>query len=163
MKSRSSSRVESVFTGTDFSMGYAIIEKCGLYHDNFREWFRKTRSDKTWSNFKAHFDRTFKKTQTSSRISKTKGYAAHVHAAQGNAALFTNMQQDHTLALANIATATQADRTLVALPTKTTSELSSQVAHFTAKLVTAQAKERPDKNRDIGQPRLSMDIGYPET
>ena len=46
-----------------------------------------------------------------------------------NAALFTNMQQDHTLELANLATATQADRTSVALLTKMISELSRQVVN----------------------------------
>ena len=50
------------------------------------------------------------------------------------------MQQDHTLALVNIATATQSDRALVALITKTISELSSQAAQLTAKLATAQAE-----------------------
>ena len=49
------------------------------------------------------------------------------------------MQQDHTLALANLATATQSHRTSVALLTKTISEISGQVALLTAKLVTAQA------------------------
>ena len=71
---------------------------------------------------------------------KTKGYAAHVHAAQANAALFTEIQKDHTLALSNLATATQADRTLVALLTKRISDISSQVAHLTAKRAIAQAK-----------------------
>ena len=50
------------------------------------------------------------------------------------------MQQDHTQVLANLATATQADRTSVALLTKTISELSSQVVLLTAKLATAQAE-----------------------
>ena len=50
------------------------------------------------------------------------------------------MQQDHTQAHANLATATQADRTLVALLTKKISELSSQVALLPAKLTTAQAE-----------------------
>ena len=63
-----------------------------------------------------------------------------MHAAQVNAELFTKMQQDHTLALVNLATAIQADRTSVALLTKTISELSSQVALLTAKLATAQAE-----------------------
>ena len=98
---------------------------------------RKTRSDKTWGNFKAHFARAFKKTRSSSRTSRTKGYVEHVHAAQSNAELFTKMQQDHTLVLANLATATQADRTSVALLTKTISEPSGQVALLTAKLATA--------------------------
>ena len=121
-------------------MAYANIEKCGLYQDDCRDWSRKTRSDKTWGNFKAHFARAFKETTRSSRTSSTKGYVAHVHAAQANVELFTDMQQDHTLALANLATATQADRTLVALLTKNISELSGQVALLTAKLATVQAE-----------------------
>ena len=60
-----------------------------------------------------------------------------MHAAKENAELFTEMQQDHTLALANLATDTQADRTPVALLTKTISEMSGQVALLTAKLPTA--------------------------
>ena len=61
-----------------------------------------------------------------------------VHAAQANVELFTKIQQDHTLALKNLSMATQADRTLVALLTKTISELSIRVAHLTAKLATAK-------------------------
>ena len=123
-----------------FSMAYYNIEKCGLYQDDFHNWSRKTRSDKTWGNFKAHFARAFTETRRSSRTSKTEGYVVHVHVAQANAELFTEMQQDHTLELVNIATATQDDRTLVALLTKTVSELSGQVALLTEKLATAQAE-----------------------
>ena len=103
------------------SMAYANIDNCGLYQDNCREWLRKNRSDKTLGNFKAHFAQTFKETRRSSRTSKTEGYVAHVQVAQANAELFTEMQQDHTLALANLETATQANRTSVALFTKTAS------------------------------------------
>ena len=46
---------------------------------------------------------------------------AHVHTAQANAEMFTNIHQDHTQALSKIATATQADRTSVPLLTKTIS------------------------------------------
>ena len=98
------------------------------------------RSDKTWGNFKAHFARAFKETRRSSKTSRTEGYVAHLHTALENAKLFTEMQQDHTLALANLATATQSDRTSVALLTKTISELSGQVALLTAKLFTSQAE-----------------------
>ena len=63
-----------------------------------------------------------------------------MHAAQENTELFTEMQQDHTLELANLATATKDDRTSVALLTKTVLELSGQVALLTAKLATAQAE-----------------------
>ena len=122
------------------SMAYASIDKCGLYQDDFRDWSRKPRSEKTWVTFKTHFARAFKETRRSSKTSRTEGYVAHVHLAQENAELFTEMQQDHTQALANIATATQADSTSVALITKTILELSNQVALLTAKLATAQAE-----------------------
>ena len=121
-------------------MAYTNIDKCGLYQYDCRDWSCKTRSDKTWGNFKAHFARAFKETRRSSRASRTEGYVAHVHAAQANVELFTKMQQDHTLTLANFATATQADRTSVALLMKTISELSSQVALLTTKIATAQAE-----------------------
>ena len=144
-------------------MAYANIETCRLYQDDIGEWSRKTKSDKTWGNFKAHFAWAFKETRRSSRTSKTKGYAAHIHAAKANAELFTEMQQDHTLALANLATATQADRTLVALLTKIILELSSQVSHLTAKLATAQSKNAQMKNQYINQPQQGKDIERPET
>ena len=121
-------------------MAYANIDKSGLYQDNCRYWLRKPRSDKTWGNFKTHFAQAFKETRRPSRTSKTEGYVVHVHAEQANAELFTEMKQNHTLALENLATATQSDRTSVALLTKTILELSSQVALLTAKLATAQAK-----------------------
>ena len=73
------------------------------------------------------------------------------------------MQQDHTQALANLATATQADRTLVALLTKIILELSSQVAQLTAKLTTAQAKNSRMKSWDTNQPQPGMDIRRPAT
>ena len=84
-----------------------------------------------------------------------------MHATQANTERFTRMKQDHTLALANLATATQADRTLVELLMKTISELSIQVATLTAKLETAQYENAGMKNWDIVQPQLSTAIGHP--
>ena len=140
------------------SMAYVNIEKCGIYQDNCQEWSRKTRSNKKWSNYKAHFVWAFKETQRPSRNSKTEGYAAHVHATQANAAIFTKMQQDHTLSLANLATATQADMTSAALLTKTIPELSIQVAHLTVKLATAQADNT--KFKKLGHQSTTADHGH---
>ena len=123
------------------SIAYANIDKCGLYQDNCRDWSRKTRSDKTWGNFKTHFAQAFKETRRSSITSSTEGYVAHVHTEQTNAELFTEMQQEQTLALANLATTTQADRTSVALLTKTISELPGQVSQLREKLATLQADQ----------------------
>ena len=121
-------------------MAYSNIKNAGYTKTIAENGLARHKVKKTWSNFKAHFAWSFKETQILSRNSNTKGCAAHEHSAQANAALFTEMQQDHTLALANIATATQADRTSVALLTRTISELASQVADLTEKLATSQAK-----------------------
>ena len=121
-------------------MAYTSIEKCGLYQDDCRQWSQKPRLEKTWSNFKDHFARAFKETRRSSETSKTEGYAANVKYTQANVALFTKMQQDHTMALENLATATQADRTSVALSKKTIVELSNQVSTLSDKLETSQSE-----------------------
>ena len=60
------------------------------------------------------------------------------------------------MALANLVTATQADRTLVALLTKTISELSN--ALLTAKLVTAQAENA--RMKKSGQQSTTAGHGY---
>ena len=121
-----------------FSLAYTNIKKCKQYQDDCQEWSWKPIREKPWSNFKAHLTRAFNKTRISSRTSKTEGNVANVYITQANAALFTKMQQYHTLALANLSTKTQANITLVTMVTKTISELSSQVATLTAKLATAQ-------------------------
>ena len=55
------------------------------------------------------------------------------------------MQQYHILALANLATATKSDRTLVALLTKTILELSGQVVLLTEKTRHSIGRECPDE------------------
>ena len=112
------SRFKSVYACPYCLYGIREHRKCGLYQGYLREWYRKQRLDKTWSNFKYIFARSFQETRRSSRNSNTKGYVANVQSAQANSALFTEIQQDHIMALSNIATATQSDRTSVVLLTK---------------------------------------------
>ena len=106
---------------------FAKVEKCEHYQDDCQEWSRKQRLGKTWSNFKAHFARAFKETQICSRNLKTEGYAANVKSAQANAELFTEMKQDHTMELIDLATATQADSTSVEILTKIIAELTKLI------------------------------------
>ena len=80
--------------------------------------------------------KSVKETRRSSRTSKTKGYAENVQSTQANAAFFTEMQQDHTLAQANLATVTQANITLIALLANTIADISNQVYTLTVKLAT---------------------------
>ena len=144
------------------SMAYTNIEKCGLYQDNCREWSRKPRLDKTRSNFKVHFARAFKETQRSSRTSNTEDYAAKVQAAQVNAALFTNMQKDHTLVLSNLAKGYNPREHRLRC-------LRRQSQSYRAKLLSSPQNSRQRnlrtpgwKNRDIIQPQPSTAIGRPE-
>ena len=69
---------------------------------------------------------------------KTEGYAANVKSKQANAELFTEMKQDHIMELANIAMATQVDRTSVAILTKTVAEPTAKVTPLTANILAAQ-------------------------
>ena len=71
--------------------------------------------------------------------SKTEAYVENLQYTQDNAALFTEIQQDHTMALKSISTPTQDDRTPVALLTKTIAEISTQVFTLTKNLATAQS------------------------
>ena len=129
-----------------FSMAYANIKNAGYIKMIVGNGPENHGSKKTWSNFNAHLARAIKETQRSSRTSKTKGYAENFQSAQANTELFTEMQQYYTLAMVNLAMATQADRTSVVLLTKTISDLSTQVATITAKLATAHSENaRPEK------------------
>ena len=73
------------------------------------------------------------------------------------------MQQDHTLALTNLATATQDDRTSVTLHTMTISELSGKVALLTENLPQCSPRTRERINQGSNQPQLGMYIGRPAT
>ena len=108
--------------------------------------------------FKTHFAWAFKETRRFLKTSRTEGYVAHGQPAQSDADLFTEMQKDNTQAIANIATATQADRTSVALLTKKISELSSQVTLLTKKLATAQAENA--SMRKSGQKSIKAGQGH---
>ena len=54
-----------------------------------------------------------------------------------NAEIFSEMQQDHTEALANLATNTRSDRESASLLSKNTAEITSQIATLTKNLDTA--------------------------
>ena len=119
------------------SMAFNNVRKSGLYTEDCREWDRKPTNTKTWATFKIHFARAFKEVRKSSETSQTGGYAANVSEAHRNAEMFAEMQQDHSTALANLATATQSDREAVNLLTKTISDLTSQIATLTKNLDSA--------------------------
>ena len=119
------------------SMAVSNVKKSGLYTEDCRDWDRKAANTKDWASFKVHFARAFKDVRKSHETSHTGGYAANVSEAHRNAEMFAEMQQDHSSALANLATATQSDREAVSLLSKTIAELTKQIATLTTKLDSA--------------------------
>ena len=123
------------------SIAFSLVETSGLYHDGAKEWRRKPAIDKTWKNFKSFFAREFRKERAVTRTSQTGGYAQFcAQTDQANAAVQQQMQENHTQALANLATATAADRQAVTTLTATNAQLTAELATVTATIATLRRK-----------------------
>ena len=57
------------------SIGFKIMDKCGFYSDDCRDWKREDELDKTCPNCKVHFARAFKETRDSNETAGNSGYA----------------------------------------------------------------------------------------
>ena len=101
-----------------------LIESTGFLTMDCREWNRTDKDQKTWVNFKVHFSRTFRENRDQSRQAQHAGYGQSNTQDSANAAIFAEMTQDHSHALANLATATQSDRYTVANMSKTIADLT---------------------------------------
>jgi hypothetical protein len=98
------------------NVGYAHIFATGHFMSACRRWNEKPAPEKTWTHFKSHF-------AAAHQSAATAGY----HSA--NAAMTQNEDQmaEYTIgALANLATATAADRGVVAALTQANSRLAKQ-------------------------------------
>ena len=115
------------------SITFKIVENAGIYYDGVKEWCRKDTADKTWEAFKKFFAREFREIRIQPRTSASEGYGTttNMRGGHANAAEFER-QQHQAEALANLATATAADRQAVV-------ELSIRNATLTHKLRTATA------------------------
>ena len=91
-----------------------LIESTGFYTMDCREWNRTYKAQKNWVNFKLYFSRAFRENRDQSRQAQHAGYGKSNTQNSSNAAMMSEMTQDHSHALANLATATQLDRTTVA-------------------------------------------------
>ena len=91
-----------------------LIESTGFYTMDCHEWNRTDKDQKTWVNFKVHFSWAFRENRDQSRQAKHAGYGQSDTQDSAIAAMFSEMTQDHSHALANLATATQSDRDTVA-------------------------------------------------
>ena len=93
------------------SIVFTIVQQTGFYDQGCREWKRKPPNEKTWNSFKFHFIREFKETRGVQQANHTNRLAANsVAIEQANAAMITELTQDHTESLTNLATETSTER-----------------------------------------------------
>ena len=104
-----------------------------------REWNRMDNAQKNWVNFKVHFLRSFRENRYQSRQAQHIGYGHSNTKNSANAAMLEEMTQDHSHALANLATATQSDRNTVANMSKTINNLTLQLRQANEKLAEEQS------------------------
>jgi hypothetical protein len=128
------------------NVGYAKIFATGQFMSACRRWSEKPAAEKTWTHFKSHFAAAHRQHK------QMKGEtAAHVGFHSANAAM--TQTEDHMAeatigALANLATATAADRGVVAALTQANSRLVKQLEETSSELRELKAllnQERRDK------------------
>ena len=109
------------------------IAKTGVFNDDLKEWDRFPLLDRTWPNFRVHFSKAHREWRANLRLT------AGQHFPRANAVDATSVQnhQAETVdTLANLATATAADRATVATLTDTIAQLSLELASAQAKLIS---------------------------
>jgi hypothetical protein len=128
------------------NVGYAKIFSTGQFMSACRLWNKKPPAEKTWTHFKSHFAAAHRQhKQVQGESAATAGY----HSA--NAAMTQNEDQmaEATIgALANLATATSADRGVVAALTQANARLARQLEDNSSELRELKAllnQERRDK------------------
>ena len=110
------------------------LAKTGVFNDDLKEWNRLPLLDRTSPKFRVHFAKAHLEWRANLRLT------AGQHFPRANAVDSTSVQnhQAETVdTLANLATATTADRATVATLTDTIAQLSSELALTQAKLISS--------------------------
>jgi hypothetical protein len=128
------------------NVGYAKIFATGHFMRVCRRWNEKPSAERTWTHFKSHFAAAHRQHK---QIQGESAATAGFHSA--NSAMTQNEDQmaDATIgALANLATATAADRGVLAALTQANSSLAKQLEENSSELRELKAllnQERRDK------------------
>jgi len=111
------------------SISFTIVERCGFYHEDCRDWKRKAAADRTWTTFKTHFSRAFKEVRESSSSVRTGGYAnLCLREVAERAEAQEAVNNETQIALANFVSAASSDRNTISSLTKTIAELSKELS-----------------------------------
>jgi hypothetical protein len=128
------------------NVGYANIFATGHFMSACRRWNEKPTAEKTWTQFKSHFAAAHRQyNQMQGESAATAGY----HSANAAVTQTDDQMAEATIgALANLATATAADRGIVAALTQANSRLAKQLEDNSSKLRELKAllnQERREK------------------
>lgn len=131
------------------NIAYTIVFNTGVFQDSCRDWRKMQQANKTWPNFKTHFSeahRDFKQLQNQSGTDSNPFHnqAANVTMHYANAAEeevhVPSISNETAEALANLASATAADRSTVASLTAINEKLTNQLTQLTNQLAKAMDK-----------------------
>ena len=99
-------------------------------------WRRCDPADKTWPHLKTNSTVTYQELRESQQTSRGTGYHSANNATMED--LHQDIQQETVDAIANLATATEANRATVEILTATNSQLSKEIIAVNQKLVIAR-------------------------
>ena len=113
------------------SIAFTMVENAGIYYDGVKE---------TWGAFKTFFAREFREIRVQPRTSTSEGYGtSSMRGGHANAAEI-EMQQQQAEVLANLATATAADRQAVAELSIRNATMTHELRAATATIATLQQR-----------------------
>jgi hypothetical protein len=130
-------------------VGYTTIFAAGHFMSACRRWNEKPLADKTWAKFKAHFSAAHRQhKQMQGESAATSGY----HSANADVGQTEDQMDEATIgALANLATATAADRGVVATLTEANARLVKQLEDNSNELQELKALIKKERFEKRGQ------------
>ena len=109
-------------------IAYTLIFKTGLYFEDCKAWNAKPNNEKTWTNFKAHFQRAQRLLRDQLRTTKQAGFTGNlaIHHSANN----TQPPPEYRDALVNLATSAAADRDLLTKLATTVANINDHIHHL---------------------------------
>ena len=109
-------------------IAYTLIFKTGLYFEDCKAWNAKPNNDKTWTNFKAHFQRAQRLLRDQLRTTKQAGFTSNL--AIQHHPNHTQPPPEYRDALVNLATSAAADRELFTKLATTVANINDHIQHL---------------------------------
>ena len=123
------------------STAFTMVDNAVVFYDVVKEWHQKDTAEKTWEAFKKCFARELREIRAQPRTSASEGYGANsMRGGHVNAMERDEMQQQQAEALANLATATEADRQAVTEMSISNATLTHELRTATATIATLQQR-----------------------